>query len=67
MGGSVHTIKENAETLVVGSKYIGLGENGDNLSTWSCHEIGMQGKLTVRKLVIIPLNWLKRSDIWEQL
>ena len=29
LGGSVHTIKENAEALVVGSKEIGLEVNGN--------------------------------------
>jgi hypothetical protein len=29
LGGSVHTVKENAETLLVASKEIGLKVNGD--------------------------------------
>jgi len=29
MGGSVHTVKENTEALVVGSKETGLEENAD--------------------------------------
>ena len=29
LGGSVHTVKENAETLVVASKEIGLEINAD--------------------------------------
>jgi hypothetical protein len=29
LGGSVHTIKKNAETLVLASKEIGLEVNGD--------------------------------------
>jgi len=47
LGRSVHILKENAEALVVGNKYIGLGGNGDNLSTWSCHEIGTKEKFKV--------------------
>jgi len=29
LGGSVHTVKENAEALIVASKDIGLGVNAD--------------------------------------
>ena len=29
LGGSVHTVKENAEVLIVASKEIGLEVNGD--------------------------------------
>jgi len=36
------TIKENAETLIVASKEIGLEVNAAKLSTWSCLEIRMQ-------------------------
>ena len=46
LGGSVHTVKENAETLVVASKEIGL-EMLIKLGTWSCLEIRMQDKVTV--------------------
>jgi len=31
LGGSVHTIKKNAEALVVASKEIGLEVNGDKI------------------------------------
>jgi hypothetical protein len=39
MGGSVHPIKEKAETLVVVSKEIGLEINADKISICSCLEI----------------------------
>jgi hypothetical protein len=29
MGGSVHTIKENAETLIIANKSVGLEVNAD--------------------------------------
>jgi hypothetical protein len=45
LGGSVHTIKENAEALIVASK-TGL-ELQIKLSTWSCLEIRMQDKVMV--------------------
>jgi hypothetical protein len=31
LGGSLHTVKENAEALVVGTKEIGLEENADKI------------------------------------
>jgi len=34
MGGSIHTIKENAEAVVVACKEIGLVTNAVKLSTW---------------------------------
>jgi len=46
-GGSVHTIKENAEALVVASKETGLEVMVIKLSTWSCLEIRMQDEVTV--------------------
>jgi len=44
LGGSIRTIKENAEALVVASKENKLEVNADNspLSTWSRLEIRMQ-------------------------
>jgi hypothetical protein len=49
-GGSVHTIKENAETLVVASKYIELEVNADKPSTWSCFEIRIRNKITLQRV-----------------
>ena len=45
LGGGVHTIKENAEALVVATKETGLEVNAG--STWLCLGIGMQGEVTV--------------------
>jgi len=47
LGGSKHTLKENAEALVAATMEIGLEVNADNLRTWSCLEIRMQDELTV--------------------
>ena len=47
LGGSIHTLKENAEALVAATMEIGLEVNADNLSTWSCLEIGIQDEFTV--------------------
>ena len=42
LGGSIHTLKENAETLVAATREIGLEVSADKMSTWSCIEIRMQ-------------------------
>jgi len=49
LGGSVHTVKKNAEALIVASKEIGLEANADKTkySTWSCLEIRMQDEVTI--------------------
>ena len=47
LGGSVHTVKENAEALVVATKEIGLEVNAEKRSTWLCLGIGMQGGVTM--------------------
>ena len=49
LGGSIHTLKENAEVLVAATREIGLEVSADNTkySTWSCLEIRMQDEITV--------------------
>ena len=47
LGGSIHTIKENAEVLIVASKEIGLDLMLIKLCTWSCLEIRMQDEVTI--------------------
>ena len=42
LGGSIHTLKENAEALVAAARQIGLEVSADKMSTWSCLEIRMQ-------------------------
>jgi len=48
LGGSVHTVKENAEALVEVSMETGQEINADKsmYSTWSCVNIRMQDKVT---------------------
>jgi hypothetical protein len=46
LGGSVYSIKKNAEDLLIASKEIGLEVNVRILSTWSCLETRMQDKIT---------------------
>jgi len=45
LGGSVYTIKEKAEALIVASKENGL--ELIQLSTWSCLEFRMQDEVTI--------------------
>ena len=45
--GSIHTLKENAETLVAATREIGLEVSAYNLSTWLCLEIRMQDEFSV--------------------
>jgi len=47
LGGSVHTVKKNAEALIVARKETGLEVNADKTSIWSCIEIRMQDIVTV--------------------
>ena len=46
LGGSIHTVKENAEALIVASKEIGLEVNVD-VNTWLCLKVRMQDEVTV--------------------
>ena len=46
LGGSVHTVKENAEVLVVVSMVIGQEVMLINLCTWSCLKLRMQDEVT---------------------
>ena len=58
-GGSEHTIKKNAEALVVASKEIGLEVNADKTKSWPYLEIRMQEEVTVYRLTIFPLKGWK--------
>ena len=62
---SVHTIKKNAEALVVASKEIGLEVNADK-TKWSCLKNRMQDKVTVLRLTRVSLQGWMSSNIWEQ-
>ena len=52
LGGSVRSIKENAEALVVASKEI-------KLSTWSCLETRMQDDVTIKRLITLDNKFQK--------
>jgi hypothetical protein len=67
LGGSVHTIKKNAEGLIVASMETGLEVNAAKLSAWSCLEIRLHDEVTLCRWRIDPLKWWKSSNIWEKL
>jgi len=60
LGGSIHTIKENAQTFVE----TGLEINADKTKYMVFR---IQGEVTVRRPITVPLKGWKSSDIWEQL
>jgi len=66
LGGSIHTVKENAEALVAAATKIQL-EMLIKPSTWSCLEIRMQDEFTVLGWIIVPSRGWKSLNIWEQL
>jgi len=66
-GGSVHTIKENTEAVVVASKEIGLEVNADKTKYMVTSRDQNAGKVIVLKLIIVPLKGRNSSNIWEQL
>ena len=47
LGGSIHTVKENAEALVVATREIGLEVNADETKYMISLEIRMQDEVTV--------------------
>jgi len=65
LGGSIHTVKENAEALVVASKETDLEVNADKTKYWSCLEVRMQDEVTVTRLIIDPWKGWNISYIWE--
>jgi len=68
LGGSVHTIRKNTETLLVGSKEMGLEVNADKTrGTWSCLEISMQDAVTIQRLIIVSLKGWNVSNTWNKL
>ena len=45
LGGTVYTIKQNTESLVVTSKQVDLQVNAEKISIWSCLKIRIQDKI----------------------
>ena len=68
VGGSIHTLKENAEALVAAPREIGLEINADKkLSALSYLEIRMQDEFTVWGLIIVPSTGWRILNNWEQI
>ena len=60
LGGSVHTVEENAEAVVIATKEIGLEVNVDKTTYMIMSRDQNAG------LIIVPLKGWKSSNIWEQ-
>ena len=66
LGGRVHTIKENAETLIVTSKEIGLEVNADTANYMVMSRDQNAGRSHNVKIDISSLKGRKSPNIWEQ-
>ena len=65
LGGSVHTIKENAETVIVASKKNGLEVNADKTKYMAMSRDENAGRSHNIKIIVSLKGW-KSSDIWER-
>jgi hypothetical protein len=65
-GGTVQTVKENAEALIVTTKEIGLEVNGVKTKYIFMARDQNAGRNHKLRLIIVLLKWWKSSDIWEQ-
>jgi hypothetical protein len=65
LGGSVHTVYENAEAFIVARKEIRLKVNADKTKYMVMSRD--QKEFRIYTLIIVPLKGCKSSDIWEQL
>jgi hypothetical protein len=66
LGGSVHTVTENAETLVVATKEIGLEVNTDKTKYMVMSRNGNAGRGDGVKIDNRSINRGKSSNIWER-
>jgi len=66
LGGSVHTVKENAETLVVGNKEIGLEVNLEKTKYMVVSRDQNAGRSQHIKFDNDSSECWKSSCIWEQ-
>ena len=65
LGGSVHTVKENAEALIVASKETGLEVSADKTKYMVMSRHQNAGRSHDIKITV-PLKGWKSSDIGEQ-
>ena len=66
LGGSVHTVKENTEPVVVASKEIGLEVNADKTKYLVMSRGQHAGRSHNKKIDKSPLKGWKSSNIREQ-
>ena len=67
MGGSAHTVKENAEALVVATKEIGLEANADKTKYMIMSRDQNAGRSYSMKIDNSSIERVeKSSNIWEQ-
>jgi len=66
LGGSEHTVKENAKALVVTSKEIVLEVNDYKTKYVVVSRDETAGRSHSIKLIIVPLKWWKSSNVWQQ-
>ena len=66
LGGSVHTVKENAEALVVATKEIGLEVNADKTKYMIMSRDQNSGRSHSMKIDNSSIEGWKSSNIWEQ-
>ena len=66
LGGSVHTVKENAEALVVASKEIGLEVNADKTKYMVMSRDRNAGRGHNVKFDNSSIERVKSSNIWER-
>ena len=67
VGGSVHTVKKNAEALVAATKEIGLEVNAYKTKYMTVFRDQNAGRIHSTKTDNIPLKGWKSSNICEQL
>ena len=66
LGGSAHTVKENAEALVVATKEIELEVNADKTKYMIMSRDQNAGRSYSMKIDNSSIEMWKSSNIWEQ-
>ena len=66
LGGSTHTVKENAEDLVVATKEIGLEVNADKTKHMVMFRDWNAGRGHSVKIDSSSIERVKSSNIWER-
>jgi len=66
LGGSIHNVRENAESLVVATKEIGLEVNADKTKYMIMSRDQNAGRSHSMKIDNSPIERVESSNIWEQ-